>query len=312
MKTGDRIRALLLTWNDREQAERCLDRLLASDGVTIDALVVDNGSAGDDAARLRDRLGPDRVLALPENRGYAGGMNAGLEFWLEEGSADPILIVTPDAAVTPVALRLMLDELARTPDAGVVGPVMYYTRGQRPIVGAGGGVEPRRARAGLLPGLREPVPYDVDYVDGCCMLVRPEAVAEGARFDPAYFIYFEEMDFCGQVRAAGRRVRVVPGAEVDHPKHIGRQPPYYFYYMARNRYRFWKKNYGVRFPRVLAHLAAENARAWASVARSMLHPARRAESKDRLRDARLHGRGVVQGTRDYLRGRTGKMPDDRM
>lgn len=310
--TEDRVRAVVLNWNDPGQTERCLAALLASDGVTVDAVVVDNGSEGGDAARLRERSGADRVLALPENRGYAGGMNAGLEFWLERAGTAPLLIVTPDAAVGQRTVRRLLDELERTPDAGVVGPVMYYDRGAPPWVGAGGLIEVRAARAGLVSRPREATPHDVDYVDGCCMLVRADVVAAGIRFDEQYFAYFDEMDFCRRVVERGWRVRLAPGAEVDHPKTLARHPPHYFYYMARNRYRFWKRNGGVRFPRIAAQLLTDSVRNWAMVLRAAVDRAHPADWRVRLRFARLHTRGALQGTRDYLAGRAGRMPDGRM
>jgi GT2 family glycosyltransferase len=310
--TRRRVRAVVLNWNDVARTEQCLNRLLASEGVEVDTLVVDNASAGDDVHRLRERLGAGRVLQLPENRGYAGGMDAGLDFWLAEGGEDPILLVTPDAAVAPDAVRLLLDEMDREPGVGVAGPVMYYGREPGAKVHAGGRVEPRRVRAGLVARTSGAPVVDADYVDGCCMLVRPAAIPRGVRFDPDYFLYFEEIDFCERVLESGWRVSVVQEAEVDHPKRIGGQPPHFFYYMARNRYRFWKKNHGIGFPCVAVQLAGETFRAWASAARAAVVPARRVELRDRMRDAKLHTRGVVQGTRDHLAGRAGRMPDGRM
>jgi GT2 family glycosyltransferase len=311
-----RVRAVVLNWNDAEQTERCVERLLASRGARVEVVVVDNGSRGDDADRLgqwlQPRPGANRVLALPENRGYAGGMNAGLEHWLAEGGSQPILVVTPDAAVAPDTVRVLAEELERTPDAGVVGPVMYHDRGHPPWLGAGGRIDPRRARAALLPQVPSPAPYDADYVDGCCMLVRTAALQDGVRFDQDYFAYFEEMDFCLRLAASGWRTRVVPAAEVDHPKVLARHPAHYFYYMARNRYLFWRRNGAVPFPRVAAHLLLDNLRNWAMVPRAALDRSHPADWRTRLRFAILHTRGALQGTRDHLRGRYGRMPDGRM
>jgi GT2 family glycosyltransferase len=341
------VRAVVLNWNSRRQTERCLDRLLASDGVELDVLVVDNGSDPAEAHALRQRLGEARVLRLDENRGYAGGMNAGMDFWLEQGDVgdvgdrrasgapraarrahpplphvphsptpdvlhsptpgkSPILLVTPDAELAPDAVALLLAELLRTPDAGIAGPAMYFAREPEPWVYEGGRVDARAGRAALLPGRADGEPRDVDYVDGCCMLIRAEVVEAGLRFDDDYFAYYEEMDFCRQAAAAGWRIRIVPAAEVDHPKDFADRPPHYFYYMARNRYRFWARNGGIPFLRVAVGLAAENARNWAMVPRALIDGSR-GDWRTRLRFARLHTGGAVRGTRDYLAGRTGPM-----
>jgi N-acetylglucosaminyl-diphospho-decaprenol L-rhamnosyltransferase len=307
-----RVRVVLLNWNDREQTERCLAAVAASEGVTPDVLVVDNGSAADDAGHFRARLGADRVLALPNNRGYAGGMNAGLAFWRERGGDDPLLVLTPDATIRPSTLRLLLDELNATPDAGVVGPVVIYSR-ELGLLSAGGMVDPSRARAPAVPGPLGDAPYDTHWIDGCCMLIRPAALDDVApAFDERYFAYFEETDFNGRVRAVGWRVRVVPGAVIDHPKSVGTLPPYYFYYMTRNNYLFWRKNFGVGTARVAVNVAWSTARSVASAVRALVVPRRRPELRARVRDARLQVRGALLGTRDHLRGRYGRMPDATM
>lgn len=304
------IDVVLLNWNDWEQAARCLAAVRASEGVAPDVLVVDNGSEGDDVPRLRERAGADRVLALGENRGYAGGMNAGLAFWRERGAAAPVLIITPDATVLPDTLRRLLAELESTPDAGIVGPLVVHSRDGDGWYSAGGVVDARRVRA--HPHTAAPAtdaPFDADWIDGCTMLVRRE-LADAQELDARFFIYFEEIDFCLRARRAGWRVRVVPGAVVDHPKAPGTLPPYYFYYMVRNRYLFWRKNFGLRAPRVALAVAWMTARSWAAAARAAL--ARSPAAGGRLRDARLQLRAAWVGTRDHLRGRYGRMPGSRM
>lgn len=309
---GAAVNVVLLNWNEREQAERCLERVRGSEGVAVDVVVVDNGSVGDDAARFRALLGADRVLALPENRGYAGGMNAGIRFWLEAAPGTPILVVSPDAALRPETGARLLAELEATPDAGVVGPVVVHSEAAG-WLSAGGTVEPRWVRARQSRRVVASAPYDADWIDGCCMLLRADALRDlGDGFDERYFIYFEETDLCTRARRAGWRVRVVPSARIDHPKSPGTLPPYYFYYMVRNRYLFWRKNHGIGPIRVAATVAAATARSWGAAVRSLVVPGRRAEWPARLRDARLQLRAAWAGTRDHARGRYGRMAESRM
>jgi GT2 family glycosyltransferase len=306
------IRVVLLNWNTRHQTEVCLAALARSLDVEPDVLVVDNASRGGDAAFFAARLEPDRVLPLAENRGYTGGMNAGIRFWFEAGSEAPILVLTPDALVEPGTLRRLLDEMDATPDAGVVGPLVVHCR-QSGRVSAGGVVDGRRLLSWTLPHPLAGTPYDTDWIDGCCMLLRPEALADvSPPFDERFFAYYEETEFCGRVRAAGWRVRVVPDAVVDHPKSVGTLPPHYFYYMVRNRYLFWQTSQGASTFRVAPGVAWATARSCASAVRALLLPSGRHEWRARVRDARLQLRGAWAGTRDHLRRRYGAMPDATM
>jgi N-acetylglucosaminyl-diphospho-decaprenol L-rhamnosyltransferase len=57
---------------------------------------------------------------------------------------------------------------------------------------------------------------DVDWVAGMFMLFRAEAYRAARGFDEAYFMYYEDVDLCRRLRAAGESVRYVPAAEVVH------------------------------------------------------------------------------------------------
>jgi GT2 family glycosyltransferase len=55
-----------------------------------------------------------------------------------------------------------------------------------------------------------------DWVPGCYYLIRREVIERVGMFDPRYFIYYEEVDHCRAVRAAGWRVIYYPFTEVVH------------------------------------------------------------------------------------------------
>jgi GT2 family glycosyltransferase len=57
---------------------------------------------------------------------------------------------------------------------------------------------------------------DVDWVAGMFMLFRAEAYRAARGFDEAYFMYYEDVDLCRRLRAAGESVRYVPAAEAVH------------------------------------------------------------------------------------------------
>lgn len=304
---GRRIVATIVNWNEYDRTVTCLERLVRSEGVSPRVLVVDNGSRGEDADRLESRSDVERVVRLSENRGYAGGMNAGLRAWLAEDVKDPILILTPDAELAPRALRRLVDALDAEPGAGVVGPVVVYRDGPDPILGAGGRIEPERVRASLIRRPPEERVYEVGWIDGCCMLVRPEALASVGGFDERYFIYFEETDLCHRLHRAGWSVHVARDAIVRHPKEDGLWPYYYYYYMTRNRFLFWRKSFDIGTAPVLARVGVAVIRTFGSWIQSLVLPRLWRASPARMRHFGRQLRGAIAGTRDHLRGRYGRM-----
>jgi N-acetylglucosaminyl-diphospho-decaprenol L-rhamnosyltransferase len=59
-------------------------------------------------------------------------------------------------------------------------------------------------------------PLDVDWVGGMFMLFRSDAYRALGGFDEAYFLYYEDIDLCRRLHAAGKRVVYQPAAEVVH------------------------------------------------------------------------------------------------
>jgi GT2 family glycosyltransferase len=59
-------------------------------------------------------------------------------------------------------------------------------------------------------------PRETDWVSGACLLVRRADAEAVGLLDERYFMYAEDVDFCAAIRARGRRILFVPGAEVVH------------------------------------------------------------------------------------------------
>ncbi|MEN8184302.1 MAG: glycosyltransferase, partial [Myxococcota bacterium] len=77
---------VILTWNSRDLIVDCLESISREilsrqddDRIEAEVLVVDNGSRDGTAELVRKRFPFVQVLALPENRGFAGGNNVGLK-----------------------------------------------------------------------------------------------------------------------------------------------------------------------------------------------------------------------------------------
>ena len=78
---------VVLNYNGIADTLDCLDSLRAQSCAGIATLVIDNGSRNDDLGRIAARFPDVEVIALGENRGWAGGNNVGLRLGLERGFA---------------------------------------------------------------------------------------------------------------------------------------------------------------------------------------------------------------------------------
>lgn len=220
------IGAVVVSYNSRRHLEVCLESLRA-DGVER-VVVADNGSTdgSEDSARAAGAV----WRPTGGNLGYGRAANL--------GAADPsltgcpgILICNPDTEVRPGAVAALRAALDEEPDLGVVGPRLCNPDGS---LYPSARTFPRLADAvghgmfGLIaPGNRWTRRYRlldwdhagrarVDWVSGAFFLARREAWDAVGGFDPAYFMYMEDVDLCWRMGRAGWGVAYEPAAEVVH------------------------------------------------------------------------------------------------
>src|SRR5262249_20152644 len=119
-----RVGIVILNWHGGVRTEGCIESARTQAYAEKFVVVVDNASGEAERAALRQRYAGEADVSfcwLEENRGYAGGNNAGIGVALTHG-AQLVLILTQDASLAPGALAALVEAAAADPCIGVVGP----------------------------------------------------------------------------------------------------------------------------------------------------------------------------------------------
>lgn len=247
-------------------------------GLAPDIRVVDNASSDGSAGMVLAEFPRVRLLPLPRNIGFTAANNlalAGLGFdapvppdlAVDKADLPPdyVLLLNPDAELTLGSLRHFVQEMARLPRAGVLGPHLQYGDGSfqhgafafpslaqvaldfYPLAGVRGahrlhnsrwnGRYPRRQWEGTQP-------FAADFVLGAAMFVRSAAIRSVGGLDPQFWMYCEEMDWCLRMKEAGWEVYASPGVRViHHEAQSSRQVRWWaFARLWRSRFRFYAKH----------------------------------------------------------------------
>ncbi|HEY3396561.1 MAG TPA: glycosyltransferase family 2 protein [Armatimonadota bacterium] len=218
----------LVSWNVWPDLERCLLSLRDPQQVARQTIVVDNASADDTLAHLRDEFPEAEVIANADNRGFAAASNQALA----AGQGRYLLLLNPDTIVPPGALRELLDFADRHPEAGIVGPQLLYPDGSLqysarhfPTVGA---ALFRNTFLGRLFRHAGPVQRylmtdwdhdsvrEVDWVSGAALLIRRELYAQIGGLDEGFFWGSEDVDYCWRAHQAGWKVLYTPTPQITH------------------------------------------------------------------------------------------------
>jgi GT2 family glycosyltransferase len=204
---GQSLAAVTLNWRDLGSTVHCVDSLLAQD-ISVHVYVVDNESDGRLAADFSERYGPQvTVIEVPENRGFAAGMNLGLRAALDDG-ASAILAINNDATASPGALQLM-EQCLLDPSVGIVGPQIVNPDGS--LQSQGCTLKAWGAKSGEAPRNDR-----VDFFTWACVLLRADMLESIGLLDESFFMYWEDADFGVRLKKAGWNLSFCSPARITH------------------------------------------------------------------------------------------------
>lgn len=250
------VSVVILNWNTRDLLVECL-RVTAAQagGLSLELIVVDNASTDDSAAVVRRDFPQVRVVQSPANIGFAAGNNLGVR----AATGRYVLLLNTDAFLQPGALPALVTLMDAQPRAGLAGARLLNRDGS---FQASHTPFPTVSREFLiLSGLgrllfgahfpsrgpdRADGPKAVDYVEGACLLCRPEAYGQVGGLDAGFFMYAEEVDLCMALKRAGWSVWYHPEAEVVHlgGASSSERKPEREGDLYVSRVRFFRKHYG--------------------------------------------------------------------
>lgn len=235
------VSVIIVNWNAGEALEACLRSVqrelhalpTQKDGHTPlngECFVIDNGSEPDDITRLGQMFPEVALHVNADNLGFARAANQG--FARSHGRY--LLLLNPDAELTPGSLRGLIDGLNAYPEAAILGPRVTNTDGTnqgsaRTFPGLltaffgrtaflttyfSGNRMSQHETPAFDPCLTQP--QNVDWVSGACMLMRRQAVEAVGGFDEQFFLYWEDADLCWRLHEHGWQIVYDPQVRVSH------------------------------------------------------------------------------------------------
>lgn len=245
------IAIVILNYNGQEVLQECLESLrhLKTDCQTI---VVDNASTDRSGELVATKFPEVTLIRNQENLGFAEGNNVGIRSALDQGG-EAVMLLNNDTKVDPELVGQLL--AANTP---LASPKIYFYPGfefhharykdtdrGKIIWYAGGSIDWDNVW-GVHRGVDEVDrgQYDradeLEFATGCCLLIRREVFDQIGLFDPRYFLYYEDLDFCVRARRAGLTIRYTPSAILWHKnaQSSASGSSLHQYYFTRNRLLF--------------------------------------------------------------------------
>jgi hypothetical protein len=223
------VSVVIVSFNTREVLRESLDTLAReSAGLRVQTIVVDNGSKDGSIEMLRTEFPHVELIISPHNLGFGRANNLAFE----RARGRFFVLLNSDAFLTPCALRRSVEYMDADPRIGLGGGRLVGRDGswqpsarRFPTLTTDlfvySGLADRYARSRIFGCYNrtwaDPMQAArVDWVPGAYSIIRPQALAAAGLFDPRFFLYYEEVDLCRRIHAAGYTVWYWPDVVVIH------------------------------------------------------------------------------------------------
>lgn len=214
------VAVVIPSWNTRDHLEACIASVKGETNLTVELLVIDNGSV-DGSVDLLERAGVAHI-ALSENLGFARAVNLAAHLT----RAPLLLVLNADVVLQAGCLGTLVAALERDSTLAGVQPkivsggdphtsVRIYSAGQALTTAASA----YEIGKGEPDGPAYSQPHEVFGVCGAICLLRRELFADLGGYDERYFAFYEDVDLNARARLAGWRFSYVPEAVAAHVGH---------------------------------------------------------------------------------------------
>ncbi len=188
------------------------------------------------------QLQKDNVIIIPspENLGFGGGCNLGLNWIYNQNNQGIVWLINPDTYFTNNCLEKVQEILTLNPQISITGTIIYTP--DHKIWFAGGIFNPNTGeilpvnnplqlllrrefyppqppveREFVPPLLQEESCYiSTQWITGCSMILNLRNLPECPYFDTAYFLYYEDFDFCMRYGKLGHMIVLLTNISIVH------------------------------------------------------------------------------------------------
>ena len=221
--TAIKTAIVILNWNGEGFLKQFLPGVIQYSQSEATVFVADNASTDNSIAYLQSLGDAVKIIQLDQNYGFTGGYNKALK----QIQAEYFVLLNSDVQVTDGWIKPIIDLLDSRKDVGICQPKIkaFHHPTEFEYAGASGGYIDWMGypfcRGRLFNSLEEDKgQYDdlqeVFWATGACMFIRSELYNELGGLDENFFAHMEEIDLCWRAQLLGKKVMVVPQAEVYH------------------------------------------------------------------------------------------------
>jgi len=215
MSKSTEVYIIIVTYNAIPWIQQCLQSC-----IEYPVVVVDNNSTDKTVAYIKENFPKVHLLPQKENLGFGQGNNLGIRYAMEQG-AGYVFLLNQDAYVQEGCIEKLIAVHKKNSEFGVISPVHFN--------GAGTTLDSNfllflhryKVAGTILSDMfkkTENELYPTEFVNAAAWLVSRDCLEKVGGFDPLFFHYGEDRNYCQRVAYHGFKIGIIPTAAVYHDR----------------------------------------------------------------------------------------------
>lgn len=211
----NKIHIVIVTYNAMPWLSKCLESTKP-----YAVVVVDNNSSDNTVNFIKENYPEITLLPQNENLGFGAANNIGMTYALKQG-ADYVFLLNQDAYLEKDTIEKLIEVHKKNDNFGILSPIHLNGKGDRLDQNFSHYVN-YKANSDFYSDfvLKKPLTkvYEVPFVNAAGWLISRNCLETVGGFDPVFFHYGEDDNYCQRVLFHRLKIGVVPQVFLKHDR----------------------------------------------------------------------------------------------
>jgi hypothetical protein len=230
------VAIIILNWNKPDLSVDTVNSVLKINhkNFNYQIFLIDNGSSDNSISVFQNKFDSEvkvKIIRNESNLGFVGGNNNAIKQILKL-DFDQFLLLNNDVVVDPNFLQQLVKNSLKY---SLLGPKIYFAPGYEyhhdryskkergnVIWFAGGKIDWNNVYGSHIgvdevdQGQYDQINNKVDFLTGCCLLIKKEVFEKIGFLDELFFMYLEDADFCQRAKKNDFKIAYIPKSKIWH------------------------------------------------------------------------------------------------
>ncbi|SDW85954.1 Glycosyltransferase, GT2 family [Lutibacter oricola] len=214
MNINSNVFIVIATYNSIQWIEQCLNSIPKD----CNTVIIDNNSSDNTVSFIKEKFPKSYLIEEKENLGFGKANNIGISYALNRG-AEYIFLLNQDAYLEQDTISKLIQASKENPNYGILSPIHLNGNGSKLDSNFAVYIQQNRElQFDSLKGNIENKPYNVSFVNAASWFIPKNTFEKIGGFDPIFYHYGEDNNFCQRVIYHKLKVGVVPDVYIKHDR----------------------------------------------------------------------------------------------